>query len=54
VQQINAITAAMREVALNVIPDHLNASIRFAVDNQDGEAAIEEMLKVLRAALKQT
>lgn len=54
VQQINAITAAMREVALSVISDHLNASVRFAVDNQDGEAAIEEMLKVLRAALKQT
>ena len=54
VQQINAITSAMREVALQVIADHLNASVRFAVEKQDGAVAIEEMLRVLRAALKQT
>ena len=53
VQQANAITAAMREVALLVISDHLTASVDFAVDAQDGEAAIKEMIQVLRAALRQ-
>jgi DNA-binding FrmR family transcriptional regulator len=51
VQQINAIVAAMREVALLVISDHLNAAVEFAVENQDGKIAIEEMVKVLRTAL---
>jgi DNA-binding FrmR family transcriptional regulator len=51
VQQINAIVAAMREVALLVISDHLNAAVEFAVENQDGKIATEEMVKVLRTAL---
>ncbi len=53
IQQINAITSALREVALQVVSDHLNASVRFAVEHQDGAVAVEEMLRVLRAALKQ-
>ena len=51
IQQINAIVAAMREVALLVVTDHLNAALEFAVENQDGKLAIEEMISVLRAAL---
>jgi DNA-binding FrmR family transcriptional regulator len=51
IQQINAIVAAMREVALLVVTDHLNAAVEFAVENQDGKLAIEEMISVLRAAL---
>jgi DNA-binding FrmR family transcriptional regulator len=51
VQQINAIVSAMREVALLVVTDHLNAAVEFAVENQDGKIAIDEMIKVLRAAL---
>ena len=53
VQQINAITAALREVALLVISQHLTAAVDFAVKAQDGEMAIEEMVTVLRAALRQ-
>ncbi len=52
VQQANAITAAIREVALLVISDHLTASVGFAVQARDGEAAVEEMVAVLRAALR--
>ncbi len=54
IQQISAINSAMREVALQVVSDHLNASVRFAVEHQDGAVAVEEMMKVLRAALKQS
>lgn len=52
VQQANAITAAIREAALLVVSDHLTASVGFAVQAQDGEVAVEEMVTVLRAALR--
>jgi DNA-binding FrmR family transcriptional regulator len=41
----------MREVALLVVTDHLNAAVEFAVENQDGKVAVDEMINVLRAAL---
>ncbi len=53
VQQVNAATAAMREVALLIIQDHLEAAVQFAVSAGDGEAAVKEMVAVLRAALRQ-
>jgi len=53
VQQINAITSALREVALQIISDHLDAAVDFAVRNRDGAVAVEEMTRVLRAALRQ-
>ena len=52
VQQASAITAAIREVALLVISDPLTASVDFAVQARDGEAAVGEMVAVLRAALR--
>jgi CsoR family transcriptional regulator, copper-sensing transcriptional repressor len=52
VQQVNAVAAAIREVALLVIQDHLTAAVEFAVEAQDGEAAIKEMITVLRAAMR--
>ena len=52
VQQITAINAALREVALLVISDHLTASVEFAVEAKDGQEAIREMMLVLRAALR--
>ena len=53
VQQANAITAAVREVALLVIQQHLAASVEHAVTSGDGEAAVKDMLAVLRAAMRQ-
>ncbi len=53
VQQINATTAALREVALLVISDHLHAAVACAVEAQNGDVAIGEMITVLRAALRQ-
>jgi len=53
VQQMNALTAAARETALLIIADHLRACVEFAVAAHDGEAAIQEMITVLRAAMRQ-
>ena len=52
VQQITAINAALREVALLIISDHLTASVELAVQTHDGQEAIKEMMTVLRAALR--
>lgn len=52
VQQASAITAAVREVELLVMSDHLRACVDFAVEAHDGEAAIQEMVTVVRAALR--
>ena len=40
VQQSNAIVAAMRQVELMIIEDHLNAGMRFAVKSEDIDAAV--------------
>jgi DNA-binding FrmR family transcriptional regulator len=52
VQQANAIVAAMRQVELLIISDHLNAGMDFAVKSHDVEAAVKDMMAVLRAALR--
>lgn len=52
VQQINAITAAAREISLMVLEAHLRACVREAVKDNDGEAAIQEMVTVLRRTLR--
>lgn len=53
VQLANAATAALREVALLVIADHLRAGVAFAVEANDGEAVVRDLQAVLRAALRQ-
>lgn len=53
VQQANAISSAVRELALPVISDHLTAAVAFAVKVQDGDMPIRETILVLRAALRQ-
>lgn len=53
VQQINALTAAAREVALMVIAGHLEACVDFAVEAHDGKVAVGEMVSCLRAAMRQ-
>ena len=52
VQQINALTAAAREVGLLVVEDHLRGIVAEAVNTRDGEAAITEMTTVLRRMLR--
>ena len=53
VQQIQALTAAAREVSLLVIEDHLRECVSEAVKENEGEAAIQEMVTVLGKALRQ-
>ena len=45
--QIDAVTAAAREVALIVLEAHLRTCRANAVEEHDGEAAIQEMVDVL-------
>ena len=53
VQQIQALTSAAREVALLVMEDHLRECVTTAVQDNEGEAAIREMVTVLGKALRQ-
>lgn len=52
VQQVNAVTAGLREVSLLVLEAHLRASVAEAVHGGDGEAAIKETVEVLRRAIR--
>ena len=53
VQQINAITAALREVALTIIGQHVAAGVRIAADSEAPEAAaVDDVMRVLRAAMR--
>ena len=53
VQQANAVSAAMREVAMLVIADHVAAGVDHAVRSGDTEGPIQDVLAVLRAAMRQ-
>jgi DNA-binding FrmR family transcriptional regulator len=53
VQQASAITAAVREVALLVISQHLEAGVGYATENGSRKAAVDEMIGLLRIAMRQ-
>src|SRR5947209_9270468 len=53
VQQASAITAAVREVALLVISQHLEAGVGYAAENGGRKAAVDEMIGLLRIAMRQ-
>jgi CsoR family transcriptional regulator, copper-sensing transcriptional repressor len=53
VQQINALSSAAREVALLLMENHLRGCIDLAIKEDKGEAAVKEMITVLRKALRQ-
>ena len=48
----NAAMSAMREVAVLIISQHLDAGIQNAASNPEQGTAIEEMTALLRAAMK--
>ena len=53
VTQIQALTAAAREVEVLVLEDHLRGCVRDAAGGEDaGDAAIAEMTRVLRRTLR--
>ncbi len=53
VQQTQAVSAAAREVALMVLEDHLRGCVHDAIQENNGDAAIKEMVAVLGKALRQ-
>ena len=53
VQQANAITSAVREVALMIMAQHLEAGVEFAVQSNDAAAALQDLMAVLRGAMRQ-
>ena len=52
VQQINAVTAALREVALLIISQHVAQGVHLAVREQESDGAIEDVMRVLKAAMR--
>ena len=52
VQQANAITAGVREVALMIMEQHLSAGLEFALESQDIPAALTDMMAILRSAMR--
>ena len=53
VTQVNALTAAAREVALLVLQDHLRGCVTDAVRQGTGDQAIDEVMTVFSKALRQ-
>lgn len=56
IQQVNAITAALRELSLIVIGQHVTEGVRFASDHAESEKtveiAVEDVMRVLRVAMR--
>jgi DNA-binding FrmR family transcriptional regulator len=53
VTQVNALTAAAREVALKVLADHLRGCVTDAVREGTGDQAIDEVMAVFSKAMRQ-
>jgi CsoR family transcriptional regulator, copper-sensing transcriptional repressor len=52
VQQVNAITAALREVALLIIGQHVTEGLAVAARTDDTKLAVEDIMRVLKAAMR--
>ena len=52
VQQINAVTAALREVSLLIISQHVAQGVQLAVRKQESDGAVEDVMRVLKAAMR--
>ena len=52
VQVANAITSATREAALMILASHLDAAVDYAMKSGKTGLATEEVINVMRAALK--
>jgi len=52
-QQVSAVIAAMREVALLISGQHLAAGIEHAARSDNPQAVLEEVKRVLRSAIRQ-
>ena len=52
VQQANAISAGVREVALLILASHLDAGVDYAVRSGNADEATKEITGVIRAAMR--
>jgi CsoR family transcriptional regulator, copper-sensing transcriptional repressor len=52
IQQIRAATAALREVALLLIGQHVTRGLHLAACEPDPEGVLDDVLRVLRAAIR--
>jgi|TARA_Y100000031_G_scaffold63336_1_gene71245 DNA-binding FrmR family transcriptional regulator len=52
VQQLNAISAAVDEVALIVLQNHIEGCVSEAIREGAGEERIQELMDVLRRAVR--
>ncbi len=53
IQQIAALTSALREVAVMIIGEHVTAGVRVASESGAGrEAALADMVRVLRVGMQ--
>lgn len=53
VQQVNAVTAGLRELSLRVLEDHLEAVVaESAKGGEHGQDAVKEMMAILRRTLR--
>jgi len=50
--QISAIQSAMNKVSLALLEDHTHHCVVNAIQGQDGEAAIKELMDVMKTMLK--
>ncbi|MDA3129416.1 metal-sensitive transcriptional regulator [Aliibacillus thermotolerans] len=50
--QIAAVQAAMNKVSLALMEDHTHHCVSHAIKNGDGEAAIEELMDVMKRMVK--
>jgi DNA-binding FrmR family transcriptional regulator len=53
VTQANAIISGIREVAMLIMGQHLAAGLQFAVESQDVPGALDDLMNVLRGAMRQ-
>lgn len=53
IQQITALTAALREVALMIIAEHVEAGVQIAAEpGTDTDTAVADLIRVLRAGMQ--
>ena len=52
IQQIHAARAALREVALLIIDQHVSEGLKIAASGTESSQAVEDMMRVLRSAMR--
>ncbi len=52
VQQLTALSAAVDEVSLLILQDHIEGCVASAIREQHGEAHIKELIETLRKAMR--